>query len=1304
MIKKLLNKNNLIIVLVMISTVLIAIPNIVYAADVKLSDFLRDTISTWYYYVKNVCIAVMIVVLIILGVKAAISDIAEDKADFKRLIKYWVIGLIFLIMLEEIIYAIIYIEQYIVERLKELGMTIVGGNTTEQEISLYDSARTKAYEIKFTSGMLGTFMYMILVYYTFKFFVIYVKRYINVMILILISPIVAVVYTYRKVFDGKSGVMGKWFKELIYNVYIQVIHAGVYSVVVGFALNLSEDALSFIGAILTFVAFFAMSKFDSMIRKMFNLVGGSSKVKKRDIESIIKHPVQTFQNTKGYVTETLPQEIQAKAQDVASQLTPENITLKANQLKNKAIYDIKDTIAAVDGKRVKVTAEEVLREQEKIDRPNLVQKVFNTVQGLALGAASAAITGVENLVKKTKEKIKKVNEATKKAREELNQDFEIIKRFSKVLKFHAKRKLTEQRAKEGEEQPEEEKLQLAVINVADTPEQEVMELKDAIKESSDDMAAIVYEVQGPAVFIYPEFGSGYMGLTILASAGYEHRAVSKSNNKNKIIAFPKKQLAAIKAQDVEEDGKVVSIASAKKRYMLKRFNSASVLTITSSLNRRFIMNNEYLANLYQVGQMVEAGGLGVRGVAANSDVSFRKTSIKYNAKMQSSKNRKSTADITFGRYSAPEVREESLDNQEGKIISFKTVRERKEQSQNIMNTYKERVQDANWAVLESTVSDVKEIHNKRVLDNVQDVKQKTSTEIVLQQLTDMGQAVKINSGVYVAFSEKPIEQVVEEIQDNTNHTETIQSITDSAIIDAVIKFDIPLEQINFDTDLEVQDEILENLSEKGVISNTVKSDETEKEQVVEALKERKDKILNEGKLEYAKNVIQKTAAKVFVDAVDTGDKVADKVKDLGSQAYEKAKNNRFINNEVTKKVLEGSTVLGEIAQGAIGAETDRLRQKLSDQVKIAVNTSNEYIEEAKELYSITKDDFIRKGKQIQESADEFAVKVERKAEKAAKSVVSAVTGIGGEKKDKGNDDENIDNNEDTFTFDIRGEVVLEGTYSLNLSVLENRIGRKVFPNYMEITVEDAINIAGGLTENADSSAIPYFDRVKNNGYVFIPKKSDDDEEELIKKYKPIVEEEIKDYLIRNNISNVEALRKLVHKKSLVSKIKDKIEDSKVTTALIEVMIEKRIKEIKFIRDSLNKTIQDLQVVEKAKVEVKETENVQVDRDRQENGARNSQEESLDRAIRNLHLLSESNNPETDENNVAENENQDQNEILNNLLNQLEERKEKVSVSYRNDARQNVNRLEFDDNQGKRRAREEFMKDPDQMINKILGRF
>ena len=176
----------------------------------------------------------------------------------------------------------------------------------------------------------------------------------------------------------------------------------------------------------------------------------------------------------------------------------------------------------------------------------------------------------------------------------------------------------------------------------------------------------------------------------------------------------------------------------------------------------------------------------------------------------------------------------------------------------------------------------------------------------------------------------------------------------------------------------------------------------------------------------------------------------------------------------------------------------------------------------------------------------------------------------------------------------------------------------------------------------------------------------------------------------------------------MSRVQKRIEKKNLnlSSSQIEGLIEKRIKELKYIRDGLNNATKEIEIADKAEIEAKETKNIIEDRQRQETGAKNAEEDSLDKALERLHALSnpESENEENESENIEDEGNVD---LMNQLLNQLEEQKEKVLVSARNDSRQrNLNRLElnFDENSGKQMIRDEYTKNPDEMMNKILGRY
>lgn len=210
MTKKLLNKTNLIIVIMLLCMFLLT--NVSYAATVNISTVFNQTVSGWFIIIRYVCLAIMLIGLIALGIRAAVTTIAEEKATYKTTFVYWLICLIAILLLHQFIYALIYTNENIVNRCKELGETLSGINADTSddeldEVTLYETAVSKAYELKFTSGTIGMILYIMLVVYTIKFFFVYFKRYINVLILILIGPIVLTIYAFRRVLQGRGGIV-----------------------------------------------------------------------------------------------------------------------------------------------------------------------------------------------------------------------------------------------------------------------------------------------------------------------------------------------------------------------------------------------------------------------------------------------------------------------------------------------------------------------------------------------------------------------------------------------------------------------------------------------------------------------------------------------------------------------------------------------------------------------------------------------------------------------------------------------------------------------------------------------------------------------------------------------------------------------------------------------------------------------------------------------------------------------------------------------------------------------------------------
>lgn len=234
---------------------------------------IKENVALWYYVFRVLAIVIMMLVLIYLGIKMAITTVAEKKAVYKQMLVSWIAGFILVFAINYIMYFVIYLNESFIS-------WVIPKYETGEEISLYESVRSKAYELKASTGFAGMFMYIILVYFSLRFLFVYFKRYFTIMILALISPFVAVSYALQKISKngrGSGETYGNWVKDFSYTVLLQSMHALIYTIFISTVLKLSETSL--LGIFISFIFLHYMVKMDPLLRKIFGFSGGRNAAK-----------------------------------------------------------------------------------------------------------------------------------------------------------------------------------------------------------------------------------------------------------------------------------------------------------------------------------------------------------------------------------------------------------------------------------------------------------------------------------------------------------------------------------------------------------------------------------------------------------------------------------------------------------------------------------------------------------------------------------------------------------------------------------------------------------------------------------------------------------------------------------------------------------------------------------------------------------------------------------------------------------------------------------------------------------------
>ena len=228
---------------------------------------IRQNIVLIYYIMRTVSIIGLIVTLLYLGIRMALSTIAEDKAKYKELIVSWLVSFIIVFFIHYIMIIVLYLNQSFIEL---INVSFVGG-----EESLYDSVRSSAYAIQASIGWPALVMYLILIYLLVRFLFVYFKRFLVVAILTFMAPIIGVMYSIDKIKDNKSQSFSNWLKEYTFNVILQSVHMLLYTLFVSLAFKMLGTSM--MGSLFACLLINFILKAESLFKKIFGIKSGSIK-------------------------------------------------------------------------------------------------------------------------------------------------------------------------------------------------------------------------------------------------------------------------------------------------------------------------------------------------------------------------------------------------------------------------------------------------------------------------------------------------------------------------------------------------------------------------------------------------------------------------------------------------------------------------------------------------------------------------------------------------------------------------------------------------------------------------------------------------------------------------------------------------------------------------------------------------------------------------------------------------------------------------------------------------------------------
>ena len=256
--------------------------NFFEAADTtKTIGKLRENVATWYFNIRLIALAIILVIGIYVGIRMALSTLAEQKAKYSKMLTDFVMSIGLLFIMQYIILFIIELNNSVVKIL-EAAMNGLDGTTIDIGNVMWDIAWNAMVGIGINS-LTSSLVYAGIVILTFCFLVAYINRMLKVAFLIIISPLITITYSIDKMKDSKSQALDTWLKEIAYTILIQPFHCLIYmsyiTICLGFLQSgnsyagwgdiLGEDYNKLVNGVLAILCLLFIKQGEKIVRKIF---------------------------------------------------------------------------------------------------------------------------------------------------------------------------------------------------------------------------------------------------------------------------------------------------------------------------------------------------------------------------------------------------------------------------------------------------------------------------------------------------------------------------------------------------------------------------------------------------------------------------------------------------------------------------------------------------------------------------------------------------------------------------------------------------------------------------------------------------------------------------------------------------------------------------------------------------------------------------------------------------------------------------------------------------------------------------
>lgn len=195
----------------------------------------REAVAGWYYTMRLLAAMVLLVILIYVGVRMAISSIATEKAMYKKMLVDWTTSLVLLFLLHYIMMFAFACNEALVKALESVAGDAPGLD------DMMGSLIGMCFHFDIVVRTAALIIYGMIIFQTISFLIAYMKRMLTIGFLIMIAPLITITYSVDKIGDGKAQALNTWLKEFILNILLQPFQCILYLAFVSTSFSILLD-------------------------------------------------------------------------------------------------------------------------------------------------------------------------------------------------------------------------------------------------------------------------------------------------------------------------------------------------------------------------------------------------------------------------------------------------------------------------------------------------------------------------------------------------------------------------------------------------------------------------------------------------------------------------------------------------------------------------------------------------------------------------------------------------------------------------------------------------------------------------------------------------------------------------------------------------------------------------------------------------------------------------------------------------------------------------------------------------------